>query len=157
LKATLKRAAAHKGTAFVEILQNCNIFNDGAWENLTEKDVKDDHTLLLEHGQPLIFGKNRDKGIRMNGLNLEVVSLGNGVSEKDLLVHDAQHPKPAYAFLLSRMDGTPGFPTPLGVLRAKDAPCYETATNAQIADVISRRGKGDLAKLLSTGDVWEVK
>ena len=75
----LRKAAAHKGTAFVEILQNCNIFNDGAWDALTEKDVRDDHTIALEHGKPLIFGKNKDKGIRMNGLDLEVVTLGNGV------------------------------------------------------------------------------
>ena len=112
LKATLKQAAAHQGAAFVEILQNCNIFNDGAWDALTEKDVRDDHTIALEHGQPLVFGKNKDKGIRMNGLDLEVVTLGNGVTEKDLIVHDEQHPNPAYAFLLSRMDGRPGFPTP---------------------------------------------
>jgi 2-oxoglutarate ferredoxin oxidoreductase subunit beta len=157
LKATLKKAAAHKGTAFVEILQNCNIFNDGAWENLTEKDAKDDHTILLEHGQPLIFGKNKNKGIRMNGLNLEVVTLGNGATEADLLVHDAQHPKPAYAFQLSRMDGTPGFPTPLGVLRAVDAPPYEVGINTQIAEVIARKGKGDLGELLRAGDTWEVK
>src|SRR5713101_4115222 len=72
LKATLKRAAAHQGTAFIEILQNCNIFNDGAWENLTERDLRDDNTLAIEHGQPLIFGKNKDKGIRMDGLDLQV-------------------------------------------------------------------------------------
>ena len=157
LKATLKRAAAHKGTAFVEILQNCNIFNDGAWENLTEKDLRDDHTIQLEHGQPLVFGKSHDKGIRMNGLNLEVVALGNGVTEKDLLLHDEHHPKPAFAFLLSRMDGTPGFPTPLGVLRAVDAPAYEAAMNDQVRQVIAKKGKGDLASLLRAGETWEVK
>jgi 2-oxoglutarate ferredoxin oxidoreductase subunit beta len=157
LKATLRRAAAHKGTAFVEILQNCNIFNDGAWENLTEKDLRDDHTIAVEHGQPLIFGKNHDKGIRINGLNLEVVSLGNGITEKDLIVHDERHPKPAYAFLLSRMDGTPGFPTPIGVLRAVDAPRFEDLMNQQIRDVVAKRGRGDLGALLSAGDTWEVR
>jgi 2-oxoglutarate ferredoxin oxidoreductase subunit beta len=157
LKATLRRAAGHKGTAFIEILQNCNIFNDGAWENLTEKDVRDDHTVAVEHGQPLIFGKNRDKGIRINGLNLEVVSLGNGMTEKDLIVHDERHPKPAYAFLLSRMDGTPGFPTPIGVLRAVEAPRYEDLMNQQIRDVVAKRGRGELGALLSAGDTWEVR
>ena len=94
LKDTLKKAAAHKGTAFVEILQNCNIFNDGAWYDLTEKDARSEHVVQLEHGKPLIFGKNRDKGIRMNGLELEVVHLGNGsLTEKDLIVHDEQHPQ----------------------------------------------------------------
>jgi 2-oxoglutarate ferredoxin oxidoreductase subunit beta len=157
LKATLKKAAAHRGTAFIEILQNCNIFNDGAWEAVTERDVRDDNTIAIEHGQPLIFGKNKDKGIRMNGLQLEVVSLGNGVTEKDLIVHDEKDPNPAYAFLLSRMDHLPGFPTPLGVLRAVDAPTYEDATNRQLADVITKKGKGDLAALLREGDVWEVR
>jgi 2-oxoglutarate ferredoxin oxidoreductase subunit beta len=157
LKSTLRKAAAHRGTAFVEILQNCNIFNDGAWDNLTEKEIRDDHTILLEHGQPLVFGKNRDKGIRMNGLELEVVTLGNGAAEKDLIVHDEKNPNPAYAFLLSRMDEHPGFPSPIGVLRGVEASCYDVAVNRQIADVIAKRGKGDLTKLLRAGDTWEVK
>ena len=98
LKDTLKKAAAHKGSAYVEILQNCNIFNDGAWETLTERDARSEHVVQLEHGKPLIFGKNRDKGIRLNGFELEVVQLGNGITEKDLLVHDEKHPRPSYAF-----------------------------------------------------------
>jgi 2-oxoglutarate ferredoxin oxidoreductase subunit beta len=157
LKATVKRAAAHKGAAFIEILQNCNIFNDGAWESVVEKEVRDDHIIALEHGKPLIFGKNKDKGIRMNGLELEVVQLGNGIAEKDLIVHDEKNENPAYAFLLSRMDSTPGFPTPIGVLRAVDAPRYEDVLAGQINDVVAKRGKGDLAKLLQQGDTWEVK
>ena len=94
LKAMLKQAAAHQGSAFVEILQNCNIFNDGAWDSLTEKDVRDERTIALEHGKPLVFGKAKDKGLRMNGLALEVVALGGGVTEKDLLVHDEREPEP---------------------------------------------------------------
>ena len=140
LKDTLRHAAAHKGSAFVEILQNCNIFNDGA------------------HGKPLVFGKNRDKGIRMNGLDLEVVQLGNGITEKELLVHDAHHPRPSYAFLLSHMEHRAGFPTPIGVLRAwDDLPRYEDLMNEQIQEVIKKRGRGDLNKLLRAGDTWEVK
>ena len=157
LKTTLKRAAAHQGTAFIEILQNCNIFNDRAWETLTERDVRDDHTILLEHGKPLVFGKNHDRGIRMNGINLEVVTLGNGVSEADLIVHDERHPNPAYAFLLSRMDAAPDFPTPMGVLRAVDAPPYERAMNDQLKQAIAKRGKGQITKLLEAGDIWEVR
>jgi 2-oxoglutarate ferredoxin oxidoreductase subunit beta len=157
LKDTLKKAAAHKGSAFIEILQNCNIFNDGAWTTLTEKEVRSDHTIVLEHGKPLIFGKNRDKGIRISGLNLEVVQLGNGVAEKDLIVHDENNPNPAYAFLIASMETMPGFPTPLGVLRSWDAPRYEDLTAQQIRDVIAKRGKGDLTKLLRGGDTWEVK
>ncbi len=157
LKATVKRAAAHKGAAFIEILQNCNIFNDGAWESVTEKEVRDDHIIAIEHGKPLIFGKKKDKGIRLNGLELEVVQLGNGIGEKDLIVHDEKNPNPAYAFLLSRMDATPGFPTPIGVLRAVEAVRYEDRIAEQIREVTAKRGKGDLAKLLQQGDTWEVK
>ena len=156
LKATLKAAAAHRGSAFVEILQNCNIFNDGAWDRLTEKDVRDDATIALVQGQPLVFGKNKDKGLRMNGINLEVVQLGGGVTEQDLIVHDAGNPNPAYAFLLSRMDMTPGFPTPIGVLRDVPAPRYEDLVRQQVQDVIAKRGPGNLDKLLRQGDVWQV-
>ncbi len=156
LKAVMKRAAAHQGSAFVEVLQNCNIFNDGAWQPITEKDVRDDATISVEHGKPLVFGKARDKGIRMNGISLEVVKLGDGVTEKDLIVHDERHPNPAYAFLLSRMDHTPGFPTPIGILRAVEAPRYETLVADQVRAVTEKKGPGDLAKLLRTGDTWEV-
>ena len=158
LKDTLKKAASHRGSAYTEILQNCNIFNDGAWENLTEKDARSEQIVMLEHGKPLIFGKNRDKGIRMNGFDLEVVQLGNGITEADLLVHDEQHPRPAYAFLLAHMEDRPGFPTPIGVLRSwEHVPRYEDLINEQIAEVQAKRGKGDLGKLLRAGDTWEVR
>jgi 2-oxoglutarate ferredoxin oxidoreductase subunit beta len=158
LKDVLRKAAAHKGSAYVEILQNCNIFNDGAWETVTEKDARSENIVQLEHGKPLIFGKNRDKGIRLNGLDLEVVQLGNGITEKDLLVHDEKHPRAAYAFLLAHMEQRPGFPTPIGVLRSWDqVPRYEDLINDQIREVQAKRGKGDLAKLLRSGDTWELK
>jgi 2-oxoglutarate ferredoxin oxidoreductase subunit beta len=159
LKETLRHAAAHRGSAFVEILQNCNIFNDHAWESITEKDARSEHVLQLEHGRPLIFGKNHDKGIRRKADgDIEVVQLGNGITEKDLVVHDAHHPRPSYAFLLSHMEQRPGFPTPIGVLRAwDDLPRYEDVMNQQIADVVAQRGRGDLSKLLRAGDTWEVK
>jgi 2-oxoglutarate ferredoxin oxidoreductase subunit beta len=159
LKDTLRHAAAHKGSAFVEILQNCNIFNDGAWTGITEKDARSEHVIQLEHGRPLVFGKNRDKGIRRKADgDIEVVSLGNGVSEADLVVHDAHHPRPSYAFLLSHMEHREGFPTPIGVLRAwDDLPRYEDVINRQIAEVKAKRGPGDLAKLLQGGDTWRVE
>ena len=159
LKDTLKHAAAHKGSAFVEILQNCNIFNDGAWFSLTERDARSEHVIQLEHGKPLVFGKNRDKGIRRKpDGDIEVVTLGNGITESDLVVHDAHHPRPSYAFLLSHMEHRPGFPTPIGVFRAwDDLPRYEDVMNQQIKDVITKRGAGDLNKLLHAGDTWEVK
>jgi 2-oxoglutarate ferredoxin oxidoreductase subunit beta len=157
LKGVLKKVAAHQGSAFVEVLQNCNIFNDGAWESLTGKGLRDDHTISLEHGKPLVFGKDRDKGIRRKGLELEVVALGNGVTEEDLIVHDERNPNPAYAFLLSRMDSRPDFPTPIGVLRAVAAPRYEQEVAQQLEEVTARRGEGDLAALLRAGDTWEVR
>ncbi len=158
LKETLRKAAAHQGSAYIEILQNCNIFNDGAWETITEKEARSEQVVQLEHGKPLIFGKNRDKGIRLVGLDLEVVTLGNGITEKDLLVHDEHNPNPVYAFALSRMDSMPGFPTPIGVLRAlQGVPRYEDLIQQQIRDVIAKKGQGDLAKLLRAGDTWELK
>jgi 2-oxoglutarate/2-oxoacid ferredoxin oxidoreductase subunit beta len=159
LKDTLKAAAAHRGTAFVEILQNCNIFNDGAWFSLTEKEARSEKVLQLEHGKPLVFGKNRDKGIRRKpDGDIEVVQLGNGISESDLVIHDAHHPRPSYAFLISHMEERPGFPTPLGVLRDwDDLPRFENIVNEQVEAVIQKKGPGDLNKLLRAGDTWEVK
>jgi 2-oxoglutarate/2-oxoacid ferredoxin oxidoreductase subunit beta len=159
LKETLKAAAAHRGSAFVEILQNCNIFNDGAWIGLTEKDARSEHVLQLEHGKPLMFGKNRDKGIRRKpDGDIEVVQLGDGITEADLVVHDAHHPRPSYAFLLSHMEQRPGFPTPIGVLRAwDDLPRYEDVISEQVQEVIQKKGAGDLRQLLEAGDIWEVK
>ena len=159
LKDTLKHAAAHRGTAFVEILQNCNIFNDGAWFSITEKDARSEHVLQLEHGKPLVYGKNRDKGIRRKSDgDIEVVQLGNGIAESDLIIHDAHHPRPSYAFLLSHMEQRPGFPTPIGVFRAwDDLPRYEDVMKDQIQEVVAKKGSGDLNKLLRTGDIWEVK
>ncbi len=153
LQETLRRAHEHPGAAFVEILQNCNIFNDGAFDDLTEKDRRRESQLLLEHGQPLIFGKNRDKGIRMRGHSLEVAQLGGGVSASDIIVHDERDD--ALAFLLSTMQ-PPKFPTPLGVFRAVQRSSYEEAINSQIEQARGRQGQGDLDELFNRGDTWEV-
>jgi 2-oxoglutarate ferredoxin oxidoreductase subunit beta len=153
LQDIIRRAAEHRGTSFVEILQNCNIFNDGAFAQLTEKDLKADSQLVLEHGQPLIFGKNRDKGIRMKGHSLEVVQLGDGVSESDLIVHDETDA--ALAFLLSLMM-PPKFPMPIGILRAVDRLPYEATLSKQIDLAKQRQGEGDLDELFNRGDTWTV-
>jgi len=153
LQETIRRAHEHTGAAFVEILQNCNIFNDGAFADLTEKDTKSESQLLLEHGKPLIFGKNRDKGIRMRGHSLEVTQLGTGASESDLIVHDERDD--ALAFLLSTMQ-PPRFPTPVGVFRAVQRLSYEEAINSQIEHARGRQGQGDLDELFNRGDTWEV-
>jgi 2-oxoglutarate ferredoxin oxidoreductase subunit beta len=152
----LKRAAEHPGTAFVEVYQNCNVFNDGAWDYATDRDTKADTTLELVHGKPLIFGKTRDKGIRLNGLDPEVVQLGNGIAEDDLLFHDERSPEPSLAYLLSRMRHEDGFPEPIGVFRSVERPRYDVLINDQIDRAMNDKGKGDLEKLFSSGDTWDV-
>jgi 2-oxoglutarate ferredoxin oxidoreductase subunit beta len=151
----LKRAAEHKGTAFVEIYQNCNIFNDGAWDYASQKATKADTTVELEHGKPLIFGKDRNKGIRLNGTHPEVVELGKGVSEDDLLFHDERAPEPTLAYLLSRMR-QPEFPEPIGIFRAVDMPKYDVELNAQVDQARAKKGPGDLNALFNAGETWTV-
>jgi 2-oxoglutarate ferredoxin oxidoreductase subunit beta len=155
LAATLKRAAEHKGTSFVEVYQNCNVFNDGAFEWATDRDTKSDTVIELEHGKPLIFGKNRNKGIRLNGMQLEIVELGKGIEEDDLLFHDEKMPEPSLAYLLSRMKN-PEFPEPIGVFRAVDRPRYEERLNDQIAEARAKR-TGNLEALFNSGDTWVVE
>jgi 2-oxoglutarate ferredoxin oxidoreductase subunit beta len=155
LAATLKRAAEHVGTSFVEVYQNCNVFNDGAFDYATDRATKADTVLELEHGKPLIFGKNRDKGIRLNGIEPEVVELGKGISEDDLLFHDEKAPEPTLAYLLSRMTH-PHFPEPIGVFRDVDAPRYEERLEDQIKAAKSR-GAGDLETLFTSGETWTVE
>lgn len=156
LTATLKRAADHKGTAFVEIYQNCKIFNDGVFEYATDKSIKADNTLYLEHGKPLIFGKDRNKGIRLHNLDPEVVTLGNGINLDDLLIHDERAEEPSLAYLLSRMV-YPRFPECVGVFRAVERPCYDDLLNAQIEEVIKTKGRGKLEELFASDDTWVVE
>jgi 2-oxoglutarate ferredoxin oxidoreductase subunit beta len=152
---TLKRAAAHKGTSFVEVYQNCNVFNDGAWSYAQDKATRDDTTIELEHGKPMIFGKDRDKGIRLNGLNLEVVDLKDGkVKEDDLLFHDEQA-NSTLVYMLSRMR-RPEFPEPIGVFRDVRTETFEEAVHGQIEQVVAKKGRGDLQKLFNSGDTWKV-
>ena len=151
----LKRAAEHRGTAFVEVYQNCNVFNDGAFDFATDRNTKHDHVVELQHGKPLIFGKNRDKGIRLNGLEPEVVDLGKGITEDDLLFHDERSAEPSLAYLLSRMR-FPEFPEPIGVFRSVDAPKYDQELNQQIAEARQKRGEGDMNELFRSGETWTV-
>lgn len=151
----LQRAAEHRGTSFVEVYQNCNVFNDGAWNYATERAVKDDHIVELEHGKPLVFGANRNKAIRLNGMEPEIVELGKGVKEDDLLFHDEKAAEPSLAYLLSRMH-YPEFPEPIGVFRAVERPMYDQLLNQQISEAIQKRGEGDLDKLFNSGDTWTV-
>ena len=148
----LKRAHAHRGASFLEILQNCNIFNDGAFNDVSDKALKADHQLVLEHGKPLIFGKNRDMGIRMNGMRPEAVQLGGSVTEKDLVVHDETNL--SLAFMLGNFE--PPLPTPVGVFYAVARPTYDSAVNKQLEDAKAKQGAGDLKTLLGKGDTWTV-
>jgi 2-oxoglutarate ferredoxin oxidoreductase subunit beta len=152
LQDILRRAYEHPGGAFIEILQNCNIFNDGAWERLTDKATKADTVLLLEHGKPLIFGKNRDKGLRLGaGGSLEVVAVGNGISESDLLVHDERNRPLAY--MLAHLEN----PTPIGVFHAMARPAYEDAMARQVDAARQKQGDGDINSLFRRGETWVVE
>jgi 2-oxoglutarate/2-oxoacid ferredoxin oxidoreductase subunit beta len=155
LQATLARAGFHRGSAFTEVLQNCNIFNDGAFRDFTDREVREDRMLVLEHGKPMVFGKDRAKGIRLRGLHPEVVELGGGVTEADLLVHDERADDPHLAFMLSRM-WWPEYPVPVGVLRDVTRPTHDELMTGQIEAVVAQRGDGDLRQLLDSGETWTV-
>ena len=151
----LKQAADHRGSAFVEIYQNCVVFNHTAWDHTTDPNVRDDNILYLEDGAPLIFGKDRDKGIRMNGFGPQVVRLGNGVAEAELLVHRAALDNSSYAYMLGRMEH-PDSPLPFGVLRSVQRPTYDGMLVDQVQQEIDRSGLGDLDTLYHDADTWDV-
>jgi 2-oxoglutarate ferredoxin oxidoreductase subunit beta len=158
LQAMMKRAAEHKGTAFIEIFQNCNIFNNGAFDLLTDKDTKADNVLVLEHGKPMIYGKNFDKAIKLNGFTPEVIDLSSGTyTLDDVWIHDEFDPDPTRAQIISRFSELDGFPTPIGVLKQETKSTYEEDVYKQIEGVTQSRGEGNLRKLLFSGNIWEVK
>ncbi|MFO0880361.1 MAG: 2-oxoacid:ferredoxin oxidoreductase subunit beta [Gemmataceae bacterium] len=160
LVGTLQRAAAHKGSAFVEVYQNCKIFNDGVFEYATDKSVKADNLLYLEHGRPMIFGKDRNKGLRLAGLNPEVVRLGSGISADDLLIHDEKAEDPTLAFMLSRLMHNPGdedsLPEVVGVLRNVTEPAHHELVQEQIDQARGKKGPGNLQELLTGDETWTV-
>ena len=154
LEYVLERAAKHVGTAFVEIYQNCNIFNDGAFDYATDKTTKSDTTVYIEHGKPLIFGKDSGKGIRLNNLSPEVVDLKT-VKPDDLIIHDEKATEPTLAFMLSRMR-YPDFPEPMGVFRAVQQDVYGDIVRRQNQQAIAKQGEGDLQKLITGDETWTV-
>jgi 2-oxoglutarate ferredoxin oxidoreductase subunit beta len=149
----LRRAADHRGAALVEIAQNCIIFNNGAWAHLTDPDKRLENVLYLEHGQPMRFGKQGEKGIRLNGFKPEVVEVEE-VGEENLLVHDEQAAEPTLAYFLSRM-GPPDFPTPVGVFRAIDKPVYSQLLLDKVHNAQAEK-PADLDKLFRQGETWDV-
>ena len=159
LQEMMHRAGEHTGAAFLEVLQNCNIFNDGAWRDFTDKSVKEDRMLVLKHGEPMIFGAEKNKGIRLNGLQPEVVTIGeNGVIVADLWVHDETDPDATRTQILSRM-WWPDFPVPVGVFRRVPRPTHDQLLVEQVESAkAARAAKGpvDLQKLLAAGETWTV-
>jgi 2-oxoglutarate ferredoxin oxidoreductase subunit beta len=159
LQSMLLRAQAHKGTSFLEIYQNCNIFNDGAFEVFTEKGSKPEEVLFLEQGKPLIFGTNQNKGIKLDGFKPVIVELGEGgATADDLWIHDD---KDFYkSQILVRMFDDPNLvghlPRPFGVFYQTDRACYEDGMAMQIEDIIAKKGKGDLDKLLRGNETWTI-
>lgn len=157
LRGILKRAHEHKGTSFVEIYQNCNIFNDGAFEVFTEKSSKKAETLFIEHGKPLIFGSNNDKGIKLDGFKPTIVNVSD-VSANDLWIHDEKDE--IKAAILTRFFDDPKkpdhLPRPFGIFYVEDRPTYEEIVAAQITQTINAKGKGKLEDLLKGKETWTI-
>lgn len=152
-----KEGALFEGTSVIEILQNCVIYNDRVHDEITDKQFKDDRTIVLEQGKPMIFGKNRDKGLVLDGIKLKVVTIGeNGITEKDLLVHDAECEDNTMHLKLANME-YPEYPVALGVIRKVKAQVYDQAMEAQIAEIQKGSKIKTFLDLAKEGDVWEVK
>jgi 2-oxoglutarate/2-oxoacid ferredoxin oxidoreductase subunit beta len=148
-------ASRHRGTSMIEILQNCIIFNDKVHDDYTNRVGRDDHTVRLEHGKPMIFGKDLDKGIILEGVGPKVVDLNDPKLNKEkILIHDEKNDY--LANLLANLRG-PNFPLPLGVLRKVEAPSYDSMIHEQITQLSEKQGEGKMEKLLNSGDTWEVK
>jgi 2-oxoglutarate ferredoxin oxidoreductase subunit beta len=158
LQESLLRSNAHKGASFLEIYQNCNIFNDGAFEIFTDKASKPVETLFLEQGKPLVFGANKEKGIKLDGFKPVVVDLSEGASADDCWIHDDHDFYKAQ--ILVRMFDDPHIaghlPRPFGVFYETERACYEDQMQMQIDEVIAKKGLGDLNKLLRGGETWTI-
>jgi 2-oxoglutarate ferredoxin oxidoreductase subunit beta len=153
---TFRRAHQHRGAAFVEVYQNCNVFNDGAFASILKKDNRPDMLIELRHGEPIRFGTNRERGVALNQFGEpEVVSVTEA-GESALLVHDEHRPDPTLAFALSRLADTPTVPTPVGVFRDVERPVYELEIQRQLVEASERQGPGDLTALVASGATWTI-
>ena len=154
----LKAAYHHKGAAVCEILQNCVIFNNGAYDAIYKKEGRQKNAIYVRHGEPLVFGENNEYGLMQQGFGLKVVKIGeNGVTINDILVHDAHAEDDILQLKLAMMDNEHGFPVALGVIRDVEAPTYDDAVNDQIAEVSKQKPYHCFEELLETNDIWEVK
>ena len=154
MQSMIMRSHGHKGTSFMEIYQNCNIFNDGAFSNQTDREQKADTVLILEIGEPMLFGTDKNKGIRLDGNTPKVVELGDKWGMDDVLVHDESDY--VIASLLSNMTYQSEFPDPIGVLYAVESDTYEDTMVAQINQAVKKKSKGTVQDLLNSGDTWVV-
>lgn len=152
----MERAMKHKGVSFVEIYQNCIIFNDKAFWPVIGRETREDRMVYLEDGKPLVFGKQKEKAIRLKGLRPEVVELSRVQDPKELLIHHEKDATPHYAYLLTQMT-YPEMPVPFGVFRAIERPTYDEMMENQIRDTIKKRGKGTLRDLIYGAETWTVK
>lgn len=149
-------AAKHDGTSVVEILQNCVIFNDGAYDYITDREHRDDRVIVLRHGEKMVFGKNRDKGLILSGLSLKVVTIGQGgFTMDDILVHDAYNPNPGVHMMLANMEH-PDYPVALGVIRNVKDSTYDDNVRDQVLEVMKTAKIKSVDDLLNSGDTWEV-
>lgn len=154
----LKAAYNHKGAAVCEILQNCVIFNNGAYDPIYTRDGRKKNAIYVEDGKPLVFGENNEFGLVQDGFGLKVVEIGkDGYTIDDVLIHDSHNPDDTLQLKLAMMDTQEGFPVALGVIRDVEAPTYDEAVNAQIEDVKAKKPYHNFAELLETNDIWEVK
>jgi 2-oxoglutarate/2-oxoacid ferredoxin oxidoreductase subunit beta len=152
----LRKAHFHQGAAFVEVYQNCNVFNDGAFEAITAKEARSEMLIELHDGEPIRFGADQEHGVILNEFaECEVVNVADVGVEK-LMVHDEKRESPALAFALARLASSPSMPTPIGVFRAVERPTYELEVQRQIVGAVERQGPGDLATLIASGATWDV-
>lgn len=151
----IERAMVHRGISFVEIYQNCIIFNDKTFGPVTGRENRDERMIYLEDGKPLVFGTEKDKGIRLEGLKPKVVKLSEVKSESELLVHHENNPDPSYAYLLTQMR-YPEMPEPFGIFRAIERPTYDDMMHAQIQDAVKKKGVGDIKNLIYGSETWTV-
>lgn len=153
----LKEGAKHKGAAVTEVLVNCVIFNDGAHKWLSSKEVRADKTITLEHGKRMIFGKDLNRGLVLDGIKLKAVTIGeDGYTMDDILIHDAHEQDPTLHTMLAMMDGET-LPVAMGVIRDVEAPTYDEAVHAQIEEQQAKNPTRTLRELFMKSDVWEVK
>jgi len=150
MEQVLLAAAHHKGTAFVEIYQNCVIFNDGCFDSVIDKNVRDDKTIDLRPNEPMVFGKAHDKGLRMKGFDVELV----GADQADVWKPDVATAGPA--FVMAQLDSLPEMPRPIGILRSVAAPIFNEGMNEQVRVATSKQGAGTLEKLIYSGEMWTV-